>query len=169
MIIPEMDLHIQHRPEKSNANADDLTRNPPSTEEISKALVNSVTASTIGESIISNTGNDQQVTTSPQAEIDQEIGKLQRNDPDLQPIIALLEGGKLPPDEKVAKELVLKQDQYDILDGILHHGNPANQGYWKIVVPKTLQEEVLKEANSGQFAGYFAERRVYNTLKKSYW
>ena len=169
MIIQEMDLHIQHRPGKSNANADALSRNPPSTEEISKTLVNSATASTIGESVTSNTGNDQQVTTSPQAEIDQEIGKLQRNDPDLQPIITLLECGELPPDEKVAKKLAFEQDQYDIIDGILHHENPANQGYWRIVVPKTLQQEVLKEAHSGRFAGHFAERRIYNTLKKSYW
>ena len=71
--------------------------------------------------------------------------------------------------KKVAKKLALEQDQYNIIDGILHHENPANQGYLRIVVPKTLQQEVLKEAHSGRFAGHFAERRVYNTLKKSYW
>ena len=147
----------------------ELERRLASAEEISKALVNSATASTIGESVTSNTGNDQQVTTSPQAEIDQEIGKLQRNDPDLQPIITLLECGELPPNEKVAKKLALEQDQYDIIDGILHHENPANQGYWRIVVPKTLQQEVLEEAHLGRFASHFAERRVYNTLRKSYW
>ena len=75
---------------------------------------------------------------------------------------------KLPPDEKVAKKLALEKDQYDIIDVILHHESPANQGYWRNV-PKTLRQKVLKEAHSGRFAGHFAERRVYNTLKKSYW
>ena len=53
-----------------------LSRNPPSTEETSTAQVNAATASTIGEKETPNTGNDQQVATSPQGEIDQEIGKL---------------------------------------------------------------------------------------------
>ena len=106
-----------------------LSRNPPSTEETSTAQVNAATASTIGEKETPNTDNDQQVTTSPQGENNPEIRKFQWNDPNIQPIIALLEYGELPPDEKVAKKLVLEQNQYDIIDGILHQENPANQGY----------------------------------------
>ena len=81
-------------------------------------------------------------------------------------MIELLECGTLPPDEKLARKLVLEQDQYD---EILHHENPANPGYWRVVVPKSLQQNVLEEAHSGRFAGHFAERRVYDTLKKSCW
>ena len=169
MIIQEMDLHIQHRPGKSNASADALSRNPSSRSisETSIAEVNSTTSDTIGEKENTNNVNDQQAETS--SEKDQEVGKFQKNDPDLQQIIALIECGKLPADEKLARKLVLEQDQYDIIDGILHHENPANPGYWRIVVPKSLQQNVLEEAQSGRFAGHFAERRVYDTLKKSYW
>ena len=135
--------------------------------QTSIAEVNSTTSDTIGEKENTNNVNDQQAETS--SEKDQEVGKFQKNDPDLQQIIALIECGKLPADEKLARKLVLEQDQYDIIDGILHHENPANPGYWRIVVPKSLQQNVLEEAHSGRFAGHFAERRVYDTLKKSYW
>ena len=136
MIIQEMDLNIQHRPGKSNVNADALSRNPSSTTETSMAQVNSATTNSIGERECSNSIQDKQAATNSEKIIDQE---LQRNDPDLQQIIELLESGKLPSDEKLARKLVLEQDQYDIIDGILHHENPANLGYWRIVVPNLLQ------------------------------
>ena len=166
MIIQEMDLHIQHRPGKSNASADALSRNPSSPTETSKAQVNSTTTETTGEEERSNSAKDQQAETITGKKMDAE---LQRSDPDLLQIIELLEGGTLPSDEKLARKLVLEQDQYDIIDGILHHENPTNPGYWRVVVPKSLQQNVLEEAHSGRFAGHFAERRVYDTLKKSYW
>ena len=83
------------------------------------------------------------------------MDELQRSDPGLLQIIELLEGGSLPSDDKLARKVVLKQDHY-IIDGILHHESPANPGYWR-VVPKSLQQNVLKEAHSGRFAGNFAE------------
>ena len=157
MIIQEMDLLIQHRPGKSNASADALSQNTSSRSitETSRAEINSTTSDTIGEKENSNNVNDQQAETS--SEKDQEVWKLQKNDPDLQQIIALIECGKLPADKKLARKLVLEQDQYDIIDGILHHENPANPGYWRIVVPKSLQQNVLEEAHSGRFTGHFAE------------
>ena len=81
MIIQEMDLHIQHRPGKGNASADTLSRNPSSRSitETSIAEVNSTTSDAIGEKANTNNVNDQQAETS--LEKDQEVWKLQKNDP----------------------------------------------------------------------------------------
>ena len=83
--------------------------------------------------------------------------------------ITLIESSKLPDDEKLVKKLVLEQDQYKIIDGILNHESPTNPGHWRIVVPECLQSKVVEEAHSERFAGHFTERRIYNTLKKAYW
>ena len=139
-----------------------MSRNPCTPSKVQVNLTSSdVNAETVKDI-------DQQAMTSSQMEIDQEVETLQQNDPDLQHIIMLIESGELPQDEKLAKKLVLEQNQYDIIDGILHHENPVNPGYWRIMVHKALQQNVL-EAHSGRFAGHFAERKIYDTLRKSYW
>ena len=143
-----------------------MSRNPSSPTETSKAQVNSTTTETTGEEERFNSAKEQQAETIIGKEIN---GELQRSDPDLLEMIELLEGGTLPSDKKLARKLVLEQDQYDIIDGILHHENPANPSYWRVIVPNSLQQNVLEEAHSGRFAGHFAERRVYDTLKKSCW
>ena len=52
-----------------------------------------------------------------------------------------------------------------IMDGILYHKKPDMPGIWRIVVPRALRETLLKESHSGKFAGHFAERKHYTTLK----
>ena len=37
-----------------------------------------------------------------------------------------------------------------------------------MVVPQCLTEVILTESDDGRFSGHFAERKVYNTLKKIY-
>ena len=39
---------------------------------------------------------------------------------------------------------------------------------WKIAVPKCIRLTLMKEAHGGRFAGHFAERKMYATLKKKY-
>ena len=72
-----------------------------------------------------------------------ELNTLQHNDPGLRAIIDFIEKDELPEDAKLAKKLTLEQDQYELIDGILHHENPANPGQWGIVVPKSLQLSTL--------------------------
>ena len=38
-----------------------------------------------------------------------------------------------------------------------------------MVVPQDLRTELLTEAHSGKFSGHFAERRVYDLLRRRYW
>ena len=65
----------------------------------------------------------------------------------------------------------MEHSQYDLVDNVLHHENPANiVGVGElVVVPSELQSELLQEAHRGKFAGHFAEKRIYETLRKYYW
>ena len=59
----------------------------------------------------------------------------------------------------------MEHSQYDLVDNVLHHKNPANRGSWREVVLSELQSELLQEAHRGKFAGHFAEKRIYETQK----
>ena len=56
-----------------------------------------------------------------------------------------------------------------MVDGVLYHENPDVPGVWRIAVPRALREILLKESHSGKFAGHFAERKLYATLRTKYW
>ena len=62
-------------------------------------------------------------------------------------MIDYLKNGKLLEEEPQAKKLVMKHSQYDLIDDVLHHGNPTDHGSWRVVVPTELQSEFLQEAH----------------------
>ena len=80
-----------------------------------------------------------------------------------------LEDGVVPSDDRRAKRLALEKSSFKVIDRVLYHKNPSVPGVWRIVVPKALRETLLKESHSGKFAGHFAERKLYATLRTKYW
>ena len=57
----------------------------------------------------------------------------------------------------------------DRVEDVLYFENPDVPGRWRITVPKCLRETLLREAHSSRFAGHFAERRIYELLRRYYW
>ena len=153
LIIQELDLEIKHRPGKSNTNADALSRNPPSVLAVSATAVSGGTPS------------DQDSDNTPV----NELSVRQREDPEFKDLFCYLEDGVLPEDNLQARRLVLERQRYAIVDGVLQYENPDLPGVWRIAVPQSMRETLLKEAHSKNFAGHFAERKVYATLRKKYW
>ncbi len=47
--------------------------------------------------------------------------------------------------------------------------NPTNAGQLCIVVPKSLQQELMEEAHCSCFGGYLSERKVYSRLRRYVW
>ena len=157
LTIQEMNLMIKHWSGKKNANADALSRNPTN--------VATTVCSVIAEHLEDSCENTLPPETQQQfANIKQE----QRSDPDLLPLIEYLETGKLPAGEQTSKKIVIESPKFDLIDGVLYFEYPSSH-QWCIVVPKHLRPMLLEEAHSGQFAGHFAENKVYDCLCRYYW
>ena len=98
------------------------------------------------------------------------VKQSQHHDSKLLSMLTYLEKGSLPEDEKLAKQLLLEQSQFDLLiDRVLHYKDPQSPGHWHLVVPEKMKETILDEAHGGRFGGHFAEKSVYNRLRRDYW
>ena len=84
-------------------------------------------------------------------------------------MIDYLEKEELTGEEKVAKKLVLESQIYETVERVLHHEHPTDPAKCCMVVPKEEQPHLLQEHHGGRFAGHFAERKMYNTLRQQYW
>ena len=146
MVIQELDLDIRHRSGKSNLVTDALSWNPLPTAEVLRTEVELQSRHDTSD-----------------------IETLQRQDEELAPIFRYLEEGILPGDDRYAKRLALEKSRFEVIDGVLYHENPDVPGVWRIAVPRALREILLKESHSGKFAGHFAERKLYATLRTKYW
>ena len=141
MAIQELDLDIRHRSGKSNVVADALSRNPVPVTNVFQLVARSL------------------ATDLPCCEGD--IGKLQREDSELSPILQYLENGILPADDEQARKLTLQESNFDVVDGVLYFESPADPGQWRIAVPEKLRLTLLKESHGRKFAGHFSEKKLY--------
>ena len=92
----------------------------------------------------------------------------QKNNPKLAAMLHYIQEGTLPDSEKSAQRMVAKNEQYDIINGVLHFENSHFLNHCCIVVSEWLRPEVLREAHAGCFAGHLAEK-VYDHLRRSVW
>ena len=63
-----------------------------------------------------------------------------------------LEGGKLPDDDKRARELTLSREQYLLLDGVLHF--MAKDKTLRIIPPTGDRQQLFQEAHGDAFGGH---------------
>ena len=154
MAIQELDLEIRHRSGKSNVVADALSRNPVLEEsDIFQIEV----------------GGDSHAPPSDTPLSNSEIGQLQREDEELFHILAYLEEGHLPAEEKLAHRLIKEKFHYEVVDGILRYVTNEASGQLRVAVPRSLRGTLIQESQDGKFSGHFAEKKIYVTLRKKYW
>lgn len=65
--------------------------------------------------------------------------------------------------------MVLESAKFELIDGVLHYENPVFLGRYCAVVPESLRECILDEAQSSCFGGHFAERKVHDRLRRFVW
>lgn len=94
-----------------------------------------------------------------------ELSRKQRQDPDFSGLFHYIDG-ILPEDRLQAKRMVFVRQQFAIVDSVLYYENPDFPEVWRIAVPQCMRETLLEEAHNKNFAGHFAERKMYVTLRK---
>ena len=128
LALQELDLQIQYRPGKHNANADALSHFPLSVavESSPQNVVAAVTG--IG-------------APAKNRELNRTLTERQKADPELQMLRAYLEDRTLPHDETQARHVVLTHEQYALVDDILYHVEPDKT--LCVIPPVTDREELF--------------------------
>ena len=93
----------------------------------------------------------------------------QRSDSDFKLIFAYLETGTLPEDDSEARKVALNIDAFDLVDGVLYHECATTPGRWCLAVPHDRREALIHEAHDGRFSGHFAEKKIFELLRRQYW
>ena len=123
----------------------------------------------------------EQASTSPTAMIDlwaaqeRDIQQLQHESKDLQPILDWLEHGILPQTDKEARQLILRSEHFQIIDGVLYHLhfprtkrlNVIKPILHQLCVPDVLREELLIAYHDNN--AHIGRERLYDTLKQKYY
>lgn len=62
--------------------------------------------------------------------VSSEYREEQYHEPEFKAVIDYLKEGILPQDDKEARKIVLRSDNFDVIDGLLHYENPNFPGRW---------------------------------------
>ena len=168
LALQEVDLIIHYRPGRKNANADALSRNPPSNTgedplDESTMLVAAITPQ------VSTKSGDRNPSAQP-VDVPKDHSTLpqrQREDNALASIITYLETGQLPQETKKARELALTSSQYLMQDNILYHVSKDKS--LQIIPPTPDREALFREAHSGVFGAHLREAKIHSELARQYW
>ncbi len=186
LTLQEYDLVLQHRPGKQNANADALSRAYEySTPQKLQAVMRPSQSKTgtshppdkQGKESASNPTNQSSPTNTSDY-----ISTLQRQDPFLAPHILYLEHELLPSeDPQLASAILNHSSRYCLQDGVLFCTANCAQKLLKnrlrgrhtphlLVVPKSLQAEVLEANHCELGGGHFGIDRTFDKiLLRYYW
>jgi len=78
-----------------------------------------------------------------------------------------LHTGKLPEDDKKARELVLSKTEFEIQDGVLYHLEKDKTQ--RIILPTDSRKELFDDAHSGTFGAHLRGAKIYSQLEQHYW
>ena len=156
MALQELDLKIEYRQGKANARADALSRYPisllasnGSNTQIAAVVAKLDIASSHVESVEGRT-----------------LEKRQKEDPSPAAILAYLHKRELPEEEKAARELVLGESMYMVIDGVMYH--VQRDKALRIIPPTADRRKCFLEAHEGPFSGHLRVGKMYSQLCRYY-
>ena len=100
---------------------------------------------------------------------------MQLADPQSAPFMAYAEDNVLPPDDKLARRLLLESQDYVMDNGLLFHlYYPRGQGHRierlvkQLVFPFPLRNDILLSFHDSLLGGHFATERTYQSIRLCY-
>ena len=141
MTLQGYDFNIQYRPGKDHGNADALSQR-----------------------VYTISQQPMFPQTSPE-----ELRKAQNRDDKLQPLIQYLKDGTLAKDAQTAEKLMRQEGQYFLSDNdILYKQSYAGKrNVIQLVVPKTLQTELLHWCHDHFMSGHLGLNKTYERLRST--
>ena len=152
LALQEVDIQINYRPGRVNQNADALSRQPLPADSACGQPFGIIAA--LSPSVPPKGG-------------DVDLAAQQRDDPELAEIIDYQCNGTLPGDSKHAKELVLTQSQYTVVDQVLFHVEKDKT--LRVIPPSSARENLFADAHSGPFGAHLREAKIHGQLSRHYW
>lgn len=146
--LQEYDMEIKHRPGRKHSNVDPLSR-----------LEESATIVNVIEPI----------------EEREYIMREQQLDPNLRKLINYLEHGTLPTESKESEELVKEAEVYVLHENVLYRDYPTThmkrRGVYilRLVVPASLQSQILFQNHNELIAGHPGIKRTYERIAMRYY
>ena len=112
-------------------------------------------------------------TTIPLSDLNLEpktIKEEQLKDPQCRILISYLKHGKLPNNNSKARNVLLREEDYILIDDILYHINMSkhNLAYAALVVPRSLRYIVLNSHHDSPHAGHVSVQKMLSTIKNKY-
>jgi len=109
-------------------------------------------------------------------ELDLSVGKIkaaQNKDPQTKTIINFLKYGRLPRNDKEARSILLRQEDYIVIDDILYHihvplAQKSTKAIAQLVVPQDLKKHVLYTHHDVALAGHTGIQRMISVMKQRY-
>ena len=108
-----------------------------------------------------------------------ELARLQREDPDLGPVMEWMDQGKPPSREEAAswspftRELWLSWDQLKRVEGVLYRCSPEGQAqteHLQLLIPRVLRKEVLQFCHDSFFGAHLGtEKTVKRIQQRFHW
>ena len=149
--LQEFDMEIIHRPGRTHANADALSR----IEDNRIMVIDSA---------------------DTKSTFDAELKTLQRADNTLLPLIEYLENDVLPQEEKHTQEILLESAGFTLKDGILYRVVPTarmlknGRPEHRAVIPSSLKHDILMANHNDLLTGHLGIKRTYDRIcAKYYW
>ena len=169
--LGQYSYHIVHRPGERHANADAMSRRP-CPDDCGHCLKR--------EKVLG--GKCRVIKISPAETTSDERGirSAQQSDPELAPLLSLLERGTDKPvweevasASRVTKLYWAQWEQLQMNDGVLQRRWESRDGLhvqWLDVIPNDLKNSVMMEAHGSVSSGHFGIKKTLQRLRKcSYW
>ena len=106
---------------------------------------------------------------------DSDLRDLQLLDTQCRPFMDYLEQNLLPSDNKIARRLILENQDYVMTNGVLYHlyyprgkGHRSERLVKQLVVPFDLRNDILLSFHDSLLGGHFATDRTYQSIRLRY-
>ena len=155
-----MDLDIKYHPGKTNSRADALSHHPIPLLRANCAKTHTFPVMAAFEPVkVAQSGEP-----TPAHSL---LGQRQQTDTQLWSIIQFLADGELPSDERHARQILLGQSAFTLLDGILYH--IEDDKTLRVIPPECDNHQLFLEAHEGVFSGHLQQAKIHSRLSRHYW